>query len=248
MGVVPIFIIIPTYNERENIERLVKEILNLNKDFRIIAIDDNSPDGTGEILDRLAQEYSQFKVIHRPGKQGLGTAYLDGFRLALKEKADFIFEMDADFSHEPAYLPKMLEAIKDCDLVIGSRYIRRGGIENWNFRRRFLSRLANLYVKLITGLPLSDSTSGFKCFRREVLETINLNKINSEGYAFQIEMNYLVWSKGYRIKELPIVFSERRLGKSKLSRKIIWEAVWLVWKLRFRLTFLFNSFSKLYIM
>jgi len=229
-------IVIPTYNENENIERLVKGILDLAKGFQIIVVDDNSPDGTGEILDTLARKYPQLKVIHRPEKLGLGTAYIEGFKLVLKEKADFIFEMDADLSHDLQYLSRMLEVINTCDLVIGSRYIHGGGVENWDFTRYLLSRLANLYVKTVTGMPVYDSTSGFKCFRREVLESIDLDEIDSEGYGFQIEMNYLAWKKGFRIKEVPIVFHERRLGKSKLSRKIIWEALWLVWKLRFMRT------------
>ncbi len=225
-------IVIPTYNENENIETLSRDILALNKNFQIIVVDDNSPDGTGNILDNLVPKYPSLKVVHRSKKSGLGSAYGEGFKLALEEKADFILQMDADFSHQPAYIPRLLEAAKHADLVIGSRYVRGGGIKNWNFTRRFLSRLANLYVRIVTAMPVSDATSGFKCFRREVLENIDLDKISSEGYGFQIEMNYLVWQKGFRIKEIPIIFYERRLGKSKLSRRIIAEALWLVWRLR----------------
>ncbi|MCX5657223.1 MAG: polyprenol monophosphomannose synthase [Candidatus Omnitrophica bacterium] len=224
-------IIIPTYNESENIERLIRQVLALPGDFRIIVVDDNSPDGTGKILDKLASQLAQIRVLHRPRKLGLGTANIEGFKLALKEKADLIFQMDGDLSHQPHYLIQMLEAIKNCDLVVGSRYIPGGGVKNWGLLRRLLSRMANLYVRKITGMPLYDSTSGLKCFRREVIEYFNLDCISSEGYAFQIEMDYLAWKNNFRIQEIPIVFSERLRGKSKLNRKIIFEAFWLAWKL-----------------
>jgi dolichol-phosphate mannosyltransferase len=227
-------IIIPTYNESENIERLIRQILALPGDYRIVVVDDNSPDGTGKILDKLASQLPRIRVLHRPKKLGLGAAYIAGFKLALKEKADLIFQMDADLSHEPQYLTKMLEAIRTCDLVIGSRYISGGRVKNWGLLRRFLSRSANLYAKKITGMLLYDSTSGFKCFRREVIESFNLDCISSEGYAFQIEMDYLTWKNNFRIQEIPIVFSERLRGKSKLNRKIIFEAFCLAWKLRMK--------------
>ncbi|MGE4357224.1 MAG: polyprenol monophosphomannose synthase [Candidatus Omnitrophota bacterium] len=225
-------IVIPTYNERENVETLVEEILSLDKDFHLIFVDDNSSDGTGKILDNLKEKYIQLQVIHRTEKLGLGSAYRAGFKFALKNQFDFIFQMDADFSHSPQYIPQMLSAIKDCDLVIGSRYIEGGRIKNWPPSRRLLSGMANLYVHIVTGMPIHDATGGFKCFRKEVLEEIDLDKISSDGYAFQIEMNYLVWKKNFQIKEIPIIFYERRKGKSKLNRKIIWEALWLVWRLR----------------
>lgn len=227
-------IVIPTYNEKENISFLIKEILTLKNISQIIVVDDNSSDGTGEVLKNLAQEIPQLIVIQRYKKLGLGTAYLEGFKLVLKENPDFILQMDGDFSHNPGYIPLMLEAIKDSDLVIGSRYICGGGIKNWSFWRKTLSRFGNLYVRLITGIPVRDATSGFKCFRREVLETLDLEKISSQGYAFQIEMNYLVWKKKFRIKEIPIVFYERKGGRSKLNWRIVFEALWRVWRLRFQ--------------
>ncbi|MCM8766352.1 MAG: polyprenol monophosphomannose synthase [Candidatus Omnitrophica bacterium] len=227
-------IVIPTYNESKNIALLIKTIFSLTDGLSIIAVDDNSPDGTGEILDSLAKEIPRLKVIHRHKKMGLGSAYTEGFKLALQEKSNFVFQMDGDFSHDPKYILQMLKAIKDYDLVIGSRYVPGGGVENWNFWRRILSKFGNLYVRLITGIPVRDTTSGFKCFRREVLESINLERISSEGYAFQIEMNYLVWQKGFRIKEIPIIFYERRREKSKINGRIILEALRIVWKLRYQ--------------
>jgi len=226
-------IIIPTYNERQNIERLIELIIELGKDFHIIIVDDNSPDGTGEVADKLALEFEQVKVIHRIRKLGLGTAYMEGFKRALKDGADYIFEMDADFSHDPKYLPTFMEAIKDNDLVLGSRYIRGGAVVNWPFRRLLLSRMASFYVRTITGLPVADPTGGFKCFGRNVLESIGLDGIRSNGYAFQIEMTYKAWKKGFRIKEIPITFVERGHGKSKMGLRIILEAIWIVWKLKF---------------
>jgi len=226
-------IIIPTYNERQNIERLTKLIIELGKDFHIIIVDDNSPDGTGEIADKLALEFEQIKVIHRARKLGLGTAYAEGFKRALKDDADYIFEMDADFSHDPKYLPTFMEAVKDNDLVLGSRYVRGGGVVNWPFRRLLLSKMASFYVRAITGLPVADPTGGFKCFRRNVLESIGLDSIRSNGYAFQIEMTYKAWKKRFNIKEIPITFVERGRGKSKMGLRIILEAIWIVWKLKF---------------
>ncbi len=223
-------IIIPTYNERENLKRLVEDIFALGLNVGILVVDDNSPDGTGEIADELACE--QVNVIHREKKLGLGTAYLEGFRYAIERDFDYIFEMDADFSHEPGYLPSFLEKIKGCDLVLGSRYVSGGGAKNWSLRRQLLSKGGNLYARLILGLKIKDLTGGFKCFRREVLEAIDLENINSDGYAFQIEMTYKVSKKGYKIEELPICFAERRAGKSKISRQIFWEALLMVWKLR----------------
>ncbi|MFN7170049.1 MAG: polyprenol monophosphomannose synthase, partial [Candidatus Omnitrophota bacterium] len=180
---------------------------------------------------KLSQQFPLLRVIHRPLKLGLGTAYIEGFRMALKEKPDFIIQMDGDFSHHPQYILQMVSLIKDCDLVIGSRYIQGGEIRNWSFWRRLLSWGANFYVRIITRMPIYDATSGFKCFQRKVLEEIAIEKIRSQGYAFQIEMNYFVWRKKFRIKEIPIIFSERSRGKSKLHWGIIFEAFWLVWRL-----------------
>lgn len=225
-------VVIPTYNESENIEKLVKAILDLQKDIHICIIDDNSPDGTGQIADRLAAYYSEVSVIHRHGKLGLGTAYIEGFKRALRDRADYIFEMDADFSHDPKYLPDFLGAIQNKDLVLGSRYLHGISVVNWGFKRLLLSKFATLYVKLITGLPISDATGGFKCFRREVLESINLDKIYSNGYSFQIEMTYKAWKKGFRVGEIPIIFIDRCVGQSKMSKKIVWEAIWTTWRLR----------------
>jgi dolichol-phosphate mannosyltransferase len=227
-------VIVPTYNERENLPRLLPLILEQDPRLEILIIDDASPDGTGEVADRMAAEEPRIHVLHRPGKLGLGTAYLTGFRWALEEDYDYIFEMDADFSHDPAHLPQFLEAIRDADVVLGSRYLEgRVTVVNWPISRLLLSYGANLYARLVTGLPIADATGGFKCFRREVLEAIDLDRIESEGYSFQIEVTLRAWKKGFRIVEIPIVFTDRDVGESKMSRRIIWEAVWRVWKLRF---------------
>jgi dolichol-phosphate mannosyltransferase len=224
-------IIIPTYNEKENIERLIEEIRKLNKDFHVLIIDDNSPDGTGRIADGLAQKYSEVFIIHRPGKLGLGTAYITGFRYALENNYDFMFTMDADFSHQPKYLIDLGEKAKQYDFVIGSRYIKDGRIKNWPLHRLILSRGANIYVRVVTGLPISDSTGGFNCYRKEALEKIDLDTIISDGYAFQIEIKYRLWKKRLSIKEVPITFIDRANGTSKISKKIIFQAFFLVWKL-----------------
>lgn len=226
-------VIVPTYNERENLPRLVPAILAQDPRLEILIIDDASPDGTGELADALAAEEARVHVLHRPGKLGLGTAYLTGFRWGLEQGYDFLFEMDADFSHDPAHLPQFLKAIQDADVVLGSRYLEgRVTVVNWPITRLLLSYGANLYARLITGLPVADATGGFKCFRREVLEAIDLGRVESEGYAFQIEITLRAWKKGFRIKEIPIVFTDRDVGESKMSKKIIWEAVWRVWRLR----------------
>jgi dolichol-phosphate mannosyltransferase len=222
----------PTYNERENLERLVKQILALEAGFYITVVDDNSPDGTGEIADRLASQYSRMHVIHRPRKLGLGTAYIAGFKYALDQGMDYIFEMDADGSHHPKYLLEMLEQIKDADLVLGSRYLRGVRVDNWSFRRLLLSKLANLYVQFVAPLPIEDSTSGLRCFKRRVLEAIDLNRIHSDGYCFQIELTYRAWRQGFKVLEIPITFYERSGGYSKMSKRIVLEAFWLVMKLR----------------
>jgi len=224
-------IIIPTYNEKENIEKLIEEIRKLDRDFHILIIDDNSPDGTGRIADGLAQKYSEIFVIHRQCKLGLGTAYITGFKYALKNNYDFIFTMDADFSHQPKYLIDLQEKAKEYDLVIGSRYIKDGRINNWPLHRLILSRGANIYVRMVTGLPIFDSTGGFSCYRKESLEKIDLDTITSDGYAFQIEIKYRLWKKGFSFKEVPVTFIDRTRGISKISKRIIFQALFLVWKL-----------------
>ena len=226
-------VIIPTYNEKRNITRLVEIILNLNINIQILIIDDNSPDGTGQIAEKLSSEYHEINVIHRKGKLGLGTAYLEGFKYALKNKFDYIFEMDADFSHNPKYLPVFLEAIKKYDLVLGSRYINGISVINWGFGRLLLSKLATFYVRIITRLPVTDATGGFKCFRQELLKSIDLDKVYSNGYSFQIEMTYKAYIKNFKIGEVPIVFKDRLEGKSKMNKKIVIEALGVVWRLQF---------------
>ncbi len=227
-------IIVPTYNEKENIRELIEAVLGLGLDIGMLIIDDNSPDGTGGIVDAIAEADSRIHVIHRESKLGLGSAYITGFKWALAHTdAKHIFEMDADFSHNPASIPTFLEEIKNHDLVIGSRYLNGITVVNWPLSRLILSCGANIYTRIVTGLPLKDSTGGFKCFRREVLKELPLDTIKSDGYSFQIEMNFFCWKKGFRIKEIPIIFEDRRVGISKMSRRIIWEAAFMVWRLRF---------------
>lgn len=228
-------VVIPTYNEKGNVTRLVEEIMVLGIDPDILFIDDNSPDGTGELLDEMAKQYPAVSVIHRPEKLGLGSAYITGYQAALKRKPDYVIQMDADFSHDPKDIPKLLEAAETYDLVIGSRYIEGISVVNWSFRRLFLSFMANHYVRLITGMKIKDSTSGFRCFKRPVLERIHLDQVISNGYAFQIEMVYRVLREGFRVCEIPIIFWGRASGKSKLSGKVIREAVLLPWKIKFKL-------------
>jgi len=225
-------VIIPTYNESENIERIVPEILDKDQSIDVLIVDDNSPDGTGELADKMAEKNSKIFVIHREKKSGLGTAYKAGFRYAIENGYDYIFEMDADFSHDPKCIPSFLEAIKEADLVLGSRYISGVNVINWPMSRLLLSYYANVYTRWVTGLPVKDATGGFKCFRRKVLESVDLDKVKSEGYSFQIEVSLRAWKKGFKIKEIPIVFEDRREGRSKMSKKIVREAVWMVWKLR----------------
>lgn len=226
-------VIVPTYNERENIERLIATVLAQDASLEILVVDDGSPDGTGEIVDRIAAENPRVHATHRPRKMGLGTAYLTGFRWALARDYAYIFEMDADFSHDPAHLPQFLEAIQTADLVLGSRY-RNGRVTvvNWPMTRLLLSYCANIYARVVTGLQLGDATGGFKCFRRSVLEAIPLDEVRSNGYAFQIEMSFRAIKKGFRITEIPIVFVDRTDGVSKMSKHIIREAIWMVWRLR----------------
>jgi len=225
-------IIVPTYNEKGNVERLVGALFDLDRDIEILIVDDNSPDGTGEIADRLSAGDRRVHVLHRPGKLGLGSAYIQGFNFALNHGYDLIFEMDADFSHDPSYIPRFLEKIQDCDVVLGSRYIQGVNVINWPMSRLLLSYFANLYTRIVTGLPVKDATGGFKCFRRETLEAVDLDQVKSDGYSFQIEMTFKCWKKGFRVCEIPIIFYERQKGRSKMSKKIVHEAVWMVWRLR----------------
>jgi dolichol-phosphate mannosyltransferase len=226
-------VVVPTYNERENIERLVGALLALPVDLHVLVVDDSSPDGTGRLVEEWSAREPRLHVLHRPGKLGLGGAYITGFKWALAHTdARCIFEMDADFSHDPAAIPLFLDRIRDADLVIGSRYAQGVTVINWPLSRLILSISANSYTRIVTGMPIHDATGGFKCFRREVLAALPLDSIKSDGYSFQIEMNFHVWKRGLRIVEMPIVFTDRLVGKSKMSRRIIWEAVFLVWKLR----------------
>jgi len=226
-------VIVPTYNERFNIARLIPAVLAQDPSLEVLVVDDGSPDGTGGIVDAIAANNDRVHVIHREGKLGLGTAYIAGFRWALARKYDIVFEMDADFSHNPERLPEFLEAIKEADLVLGSRY-QEGHVNvvNWPMSRLFLSYAANVYARGITGLPIFDATGGFKCFRRNVLESVDLSAVKSNGYAFQIEMSFRAWKRGFRLVEIPIIFVDRTEGVSKMSKKIVREAIWMVWRLR----------------
>jgi len=226
-------VIVPTYNERFNIARLIPAILAQDPSLEILVVDDGSPDGTGAIVDAIAANNTRVNVIHRSEKLGLGTAYITGFRWALERKYDLVFEMDADFSHNPERLPEFLAAIKEADVVLGSRY-QDGHVNvvNWPMSRLFLSYGANIYARAVTGLPIFDTTGGFKCFRRNVLESIDLNSVKSNGYAFQIEMSYRAWKRGFNLFEIPIIFVDRAEGVSKMSKKIVREAIWMVWRLR----------------
>jgi dolichol-phosphate mannosyltransferase len=226
------FVVVPTYNERDNVKRLIEEILSSVDGAEVLVVDDRSPDGTGEVVDTLARGDKRVHVLHRTGKLGLGSAYREGFRLALQKGADYIVQMDADFSHDPAMIPVFLGKMDAFDLVIGSRYLNGVSVVNWPLRRLALSCFANFYTRIVTGLRISDCTGGFKCFRRKVLEAIDLDRIRSDGYSFQIEMNYRCAEMGFRIGEMPIIFIDRHAGASKMSRKIVWEAVFIVWKLR----------------
>lgn len=227
-------VIIPTYNERENISRIIHTILSRDPRLEVLVVDDGSPDGTAGIVEALGAQEQRVHILKRPRKMGLGTAYIAGFKWALERSFDYILEMDADFSHDPAHLPEFLRAIETADLVIGSRY-REGKVTvvNWPMGRLLLSYFANFYARVVTGVPLWDLTAGFKCFRRAVLEAIDLNDVRSNGYAFQIEMHFRAWRKRFRIVEIPIVFVDRTEGTSKMSKAIVREAVWMVWRLRF---------------
>ena len=226
-------VIIPTYNEANNLPQIVPEVLDQDDRLEVLVVDDNSPDGTGALADKLAEANPKVHVLHREGKLGLGTAYLAGFGWALERGYDYMFEMDADYSHDPKHLKEFLEAIQDADLVLGSRYLDgRVTVVNWPMGRLLLSYAANIYARVVTGHRLCDATGGFKCFRRRVLETIDLDAVRSNGYSFQIEMSFRAKRKGFRIKEIPIVFVDRTEGESKMSGSIVREAIWMVWRLR----------------
>lgn len=230
-------VIIPTYNELDNIRKMIPEILELHPDFNILVVDDGSPDGTGNYVKEIASADQRVKILERDKKLGLGTAYVAGFRYMLSNGYDLAVQMDADFSHDPKELKNLVEMAENNDLIIGSRYISGINVVNWPLRRLLLSYFANIYSRTITGLPVKDCTAGFKCFRRAVLESINLDKIKSNGYSFQIEMNYKAWKNGFKLIEIPIIFVDRVFGHSKMSKNIVYEAVFMVWKLRFRSLF-----------
>ncbi|HZI89128.1 MAG TPA: polyprenol monophosphomannose synthase [Candidatus Polarisedimenticolia bacterium] len=225
-------VVIPTYNERENLEPLLQQIFAQKLPIEVLIIDDNSPDGTGAIADGLAASEPRVHVMHRAGKMGLGSAYVAGFRYALDRDYDAVFEMDADFSHSPDSLGEFLRELESADVVLGSRYLHGVTVVNWPISRLILSYGANVYSRVITGVPVKDLTGGFKCFRRRVLEAIDWRRVKSDGYGFQIEINFKAYRKGFRLKEIPILFVDRRVGVSKMNRRIVWEAAWMVWRLR----------------
>lgn len=226
-------IIVPTYDELDNVRALLPTLLGLGPNIEIIVVDDNSPDGTGAWVEEMGRRIPRVRCIRRPGKLGLGSAYIDGFRQALADGAELIFEMDADFSHDPNEIPRFIEEARSFDLVLGSRYLNGVTVVNWPLRRLMLSYTANVLSRIMTGLPVKDATGGFKCFRREVLESIDLDRIHSDGYAFQIEMSFYAWRNGYSIREIPITFVDRRAGISKMNKGIIFEAVLVLWRLFF---------------
>ena len=224
---------LPTYDERENLGPILQEIHAAVPGVDVLVVDDNSPDGTGQLADELAARDERVKVLHRAGKEGLGKAYLAGFAWALEHGYGLVLEMDADFSHDPRYLPVMLQRAREADLVLGSRYVKGGGTVNWGLGRKILSRGGSLYARLILGVKVRDLTGGFKCFRREVLEAIDLPSVECSGYAFQIELTYRALRRGFTVAEVPIVFADRRVGQSKMSRRIVLEAIRKVWSIRF---------------
>ena len=229
-----ILVVIPTYNESENIPRLIPQVLEQAGGIEVLVVDDGSPDGTGGIVRKMGEKDPRVHLLERSAKMGLGTAYVDGFRYALAGNYDFVFEMDADFSHNPNEIPAFLRKAGEVDLVVGSRYTNGVRVLNWPMQRLLLSWTANVWTRFWTGIPLNDATGGFKCYRIEVLRGINLDSIRSNGYAFQIEMSYMAWRKGFRLGEIPIVFLDRLAGKSKMSKHIVYEAFFMLWKLRFR--------------
>lgn len=228
-----VLVVIPTYNEADNIVRIVPEVLAQADGLHVLVVDDGSPDGTAKFVQRMADDDRRIHLLQRPGKMGLGTAYVAGFKYALERGFEFVFEMDADFSHDPKEIPNFLKAAQNADLVLGSRYVNGVRVLNWPMQRLLLSYSANVYTRIITRLPVSDATGGFKCFRRAVLEALDLDAVKSNGYAFQIEMSYKAWRKGFRIAEVPIIFLDRRVGVSKMSKKIVHEAFFMLFKLRF---------------
>ncbi len=230
-------VIIPTYNEMENISNIINSLTDYYPEFDILIVDDNSPDETWKYVEERGRTDKRIHLIKREGKMGLGTAYVAGFRFAIENDYQRVIQMDADFSHDPKSIKDLLRFSDDFDLVIGSRYIQGVNVVNWPMSRLLLSYFANVYTKLITGLPVKDATGGFKCFRIDVLKAIDLSYIRSNGYAFQIEMNFKAWKKGFSIKEVPIVFTDRLEGSSKMSKKIVHEAIFMVWKLRLRSIF-----------
>jgi dolichol-phosphate mannosyltransferase len=227
-------VVVPTYNEAVNLPSIVPQILAQDPRLDVLIVDDNSPDGTGALADRMAAADPRVHVLHRPGKGGLGKAYLAGFRWALERDYELVFEMDADFSHDPKFLADFLRAAEQADLVIGSRYKTGVNVINWPISRLLLSLGANQYARLITGMDIMDSTGGFKCFHRRVLETIDFDRVRSNGYSFQIEMSFRAWKKGFRLMEIPIVFTDRVEGQSKMNKRIVREAIWMVWWLRLK--------------
>ncbi len=229
-----VLVITPTYNEINNIAKLIPMLKEMYPEINILIVDDGSPDGTGQYVEDLSKTDSTIHIIRRPGKMGLGTAYVEGFKYAIKNKFDLIIQMDADFSHDPKVIKTFLEKAKEYDLIIGSRYVSGVNVVNWPMKRLLLSYFANKYTKIITGLPIQDATGGYKCFRREVLENIDLSRIHSNGYSFQIEINFKAWKKKFKLHEVPIIFADRIEGSSKMSKKIVYEAVFMVWKLRIR--------------
>ncbi len=230
-----VLVIVPTYNERDNVTRIVPLILDQDSRINVLIVDDGSPDGTGQVVAGMAAADPRIHLLERASKMGLGTAYLAGFRWAIERHYDVAFEMDADFSHDPKHIPQFLRAIDDADIVLGSRYQDgRVTVVNWPIGRLVMSYLANIYARAVTRLPVFDATGGFKAFRRKVLEEIDLNAVHSNGYAFQIEMSYRAWKRGFKIKEIPIVFHDRTLGESKMSKQIVREAIWMVWRLRWQ--------------
>jgi len=232
-----VLVIIPTYNERDNLPEVVAAVHLHLPEADILVVDDNSPDGTGQLADELSAKDPKVAVLHRAGKQGLGTAYVAGFRYALSKSYEFVFEMDCDFSHDPKYLPLLLgTAQSGADLVLGSRYVAGGGTANWGIGRKIVSRGGSLYARTILGVPVRDLTGGFKCFRRRVLQALDLDSVSAQGYGFQIEMTYRTLKQGFRVVEVPIVFVDRRVGQSKMSRRIFLEALTLVWRLRLGMT------------
>ncbi len=230
-------VIIPTYNEAQNAEKIINEVLQQTDIVEVLIVDDNSPDGTAGIVKKMIESNNRIHIIERERKMGLGTAYVAGFKYAIERKFDFIFEMDADFSHNPKEIPIMLSKMNECDVLIGSRYVKGVNVVNWPMKRLILSYSANIYTRIITGMPIHDATAGFKCYKRKVLESINIDSLRSNGYAFQIETNFLAYKKGFKLMEMPIVFVDRRVGVSKMNKKIVYEAAFMVWKLKARSIF-----------